>query len=66
MSTFILILFFHVGAIGSGNSNAVTNITGFTTEEEFMSAGARAKKLVAGSVKELNYTCVAQSKGGSQ
>jgi hypothetical protein len=61
MVTFVLILFFHVGAMGNGNSNAVDSVPGFKSSEECLAAGAQAKKLVSGTVKELNFACVKQT-----
>lgn len=54
---FVLILFFHVGPMGDGNSNA-------TTTQEFFgkatceAAGKAAKELVRGTLKSAEYVCV--------
>lgn len=56
----ILILFFHVGPMGNGNSNAVTNVPGFKSEESCRQAGQKAKGLVSGTVKEMEFVCVQQ------
>jgi hypothetical protein len=61
MHTWILILFFHVGPFGEGNSNATTNITGFISQEECTEAGKEAKKLASGSVKTMDFVCVKQT-----
>ena len=58
MITYTLILFFHVGAMGNGNSNATTVVDGFASHKECMEAGKEAKGLVSGSVKKLEYVCV--------
>jgi hypothetical protein len=57
MSTWVLILFAHVGAMGTGNSNAITTAE-FTNERNCMVAGAAAKKLAAGAVKFIDFACV--------
>ena len=62
MLTFALILFAHVGVMGQGNSNAITTLPGFTSEAECRAAGDAAKKLVSGTVKEISYVCVKQTK----
>jgi len=62
MTTWIMILFFHVGIMGSGNSNAVTSVPNFKTQQECQVAGNAAKKLVSGTVKEVSFVCVEQSK----
>lgn len=62
MITFTLILFFHVGVMGDGNSNATTTVPNFSSEKECVTAGEQSKKLVAGSVKALEYVCIKQTK----
>jgi len=54
---YILILFFHVGAMGDGNSNAVTTAE-FTSEQACKTAGDAARTLVKGTVKQMNFICV--------
>jgi hypothetical protein len=58
-AAFILILFAHVGMTGNGNSNAIT-VAEFTSKERCEAAGAAAKKLVKGTVKEIEWACVAK------
>lgn len=53
-----LILFAHVGALGDGNSNALTNITGFKTQQSCQVAGQQAKTMASGSVKRIEFVCV--------
>ena len=53
----ILILFAHVGAMGDGNSNALT-VAEFTSQQTCNAAGQAARKLAAGSVKSIEYACV--------
>lgn len=52
-----LVLFFHVGPMGDGNSNAVTYIP-YETEAGCEQAGRLAGRLVSGTVKSLNYICL--------
>lgn len=54
---FVLILMIHVGAMGSGNSNALA-VHEFSTKEKCELAGKEAVKLAHGTVKEIKYTCV--------
>lgn len=53
-----LILFFHVGIMGDGNSNATTTVKGFTSEETCKVAGVKAQSMVRGSVKQAEFVCV--------
>ncbi len=59
-TTWLLILFFHVGPIGDGNSNATTTAV-FYDYKECVEAGKAAKKLTSGTVKETSFTCVKRS-----
>lgn len=59
MTAWILILFAHVGALGNGNSNALT-VAEFTSEARCQAAGVAAKKLASGSVKSIEFVCVAK------
>lgn len=56
--TWILIIFAHVGALGDGNSNALTSVPGFSTEAECTDAGTTARKLAKGTVKSIDFVCV--------
>jgi hypothetical protein len=58
-AAFVLILFAHVGPLGNGNSNALT-VAEFTTEARCQAAGAAAKRLAGGSVKSIEWACVAK------
>lgn len=53
-----LILFAHVGAIGNGNSNALTSGTGFKTQQACIAAEGQAKSMSKGSVKSIEFVCV--------
>lgn len=55
----ILILFAHVGAMGSGNSNALTTAW-YSTAERCQNAGKAAQKLAGSSVKNIEWTCTQQ------
>ena len=55
----VLILFAHVGAMGNGDSNALTTAY-FTSQQTCEAAGKAAKKLSEGSVKKIEYACVKQ------
>ena len=56
-ATFVLILFAHVGPMGSDNSNALT-VAEFTTEERCQAAGRAAAKLTGGTFKRIEWACV--------
>lgn len=60
--TWVLIIMMHVGGLGSGNSNALTSVIGFTSIKECQAAGALASDLARGTVKEIKTICVQQSK----
>jgi hypothetical protein len=53
----VLILFFHVGPISNGNSNATTTQE-FYSQSACTTAGAAAKGMVKGTVKSLEFVCV--------
>ena len=59
MTAWILILFAHVGALGNDNSNALT-VAEFTSQARCQTAGAAAKNLAMGSVKSIEFVCVAK------
>ena len=59
----ILILFAHVGPLGSGNSNAIATAD-FQTRALCEAAGKQAKKLAGGSTKVIEFTCVRKEGGG--
>ena len=54
---YILILFAHVGVLGSGNSNALTTAE-FTSLETCRAAGEAAVKMAGGTVKNITYVCM--------
>lgn len=59
--TWILILFAHVGIMGSGNSNALATAT-FKTQAACVSAGEDAKRMAGGTVKNIAYVCAPDTK----
>lgn len=59
ITNWILILFAHVGAMGDGNSNALTTAQ-FSTQQTCEAAGKAAKQLSSGSTKRIEYVCVKQ------
>lgn len=58
-AAFILILFAHVGPLAEGNSNALT-VAEFSSQARCEAAGQAAKKLVQGTVKKIEFACVAK------
>lgn len=56
-AAFILIIFAHVGTMGSGNSNALT-VAEFTTAERCAAAGKAARALASGTVKQVEWVCM--------
>lgn len=58
MSTWALILFFHVGILGNTDSNATSVVHGFQTEQLCESAGDKASRLTRGTKKDTRFVCV--------
>ena len=61
MVTYILVLFLHVGIWGENDSNASTNIPGFTSLAECQEAGAESLKLTKDTKKETTFVCLKQT-----
>jgi hypothetical protein len=57
MTTWILILFVHVGMMSDKDSNSLTTAV-FASEIACNSAGEAAKKMASGTTKVIKYTCV--------
>lgn len=55
-TAWILILFAHVGAMGNGNSNALTTAE-FSSRERCEAAGIAARKMAQGTVKQIEWVC---------
>ena len=53
-----LILYIYAGAFAKGDSVALTNVTGFKTEEVCQAAGRASKSLVRDSYKDTRFVCV--------
>lgn len=53
-----LIIFFHVGPMGDGNSNATSVVHGFTTAQLCEQAAVKVKPLVRGTMKNVETVCV--------
>lgn len=60
MSTWVLILFFHVGVFGDTDSNATTSVPGFMSEAACTAAGVKSRSLTAGTKKNTEFVCVHQ------
>ena len=58
-AAFVLILFAHVGALGDGNSNALT-VADFTSRANCEAAGRAAVSMAKGTVKKIEFVCVAK------
>ena len=54
---YVLILFAHVGVLGSGNSNALTTDE-FSSEATCKASGDAAKAMAGGTVKNITYVCM--------
>lgn len=55
--SYVLIIMMHVGAIGSGNSNALTHAY-FSSQSLCEEARKEIEKLASGTVKEIRTKCV--------
>jgi len=62
VTTWVLILFAHVGPLADGNSNALTSVPGFGSQQECQAAGGEAKKLARATVKIVDFVCVKQTR----
>ena len=58
MQVWALIIFFHVGPMGDGDSNATTTVHGFETQALCNAAAKETDKLVYGTVKSVRSVCV--------
>lgn len=57
--TYIMIIFAHVGMMGSGNSNSVS-VANFKTKESCETARPQVESLSSGSTKIVKTICVAK------
>lgn len=53
-----LILFAHAGIMSDKDSMALTNVSGFKSEQTCVVAGEQAKKMSSATTKVIKYTCV--------
>ncbi len=58
MTTWALIMFFHVGMLGNTDSNATSVVHGFSSEQPCTEAGERTKALTAKTKKDVRWVCV--------
>lgn len=58
MTSWTLILFMYAGVLSSGDSVALTQISGFTNKTACEASGKAASALVKASFKEARFTCV--------
>ena len=58
----VLLLFAHAGPMSDKDSMALTNVPGFVSEAECVSAGEQAKKMAAYTTKVMKYQCIKVSK----
>jgi hypothetical protein len=56
MEVYVLILMMHVGALGDGNSNALTTAE-YNSKATCEAAGQVAKAMASGTVKEIKFVC---------
>ena len=54
----ILIIYIYAGVLASGDSVALTNVQGFTSEASCVAAGKSAERLTSGSSKVYRFVCV--------
>ena len=66
MTTWILIILVYAGATSDSDSVALTNVTGFTTQESCQQAGKLSTALTNRTKKNTRFVCVPQPKGGFQ
>jgi Tfp pilus assembly ATPase PilU len=55
---YVLLIMMHVGALGDGNSNALTSIVGFKNKAACEVAATKARQLAQGTTKEIRTVCV--------
>lgn len=55
---FALIIFFHVGMMGSGNANATSVVNGFSTHQLCQQAASQVGRMPVGTAKVVTTACV--------
>lgn len=53
-----LLLFAHASIMSDHDSMALTNVTGFPTQQECVVAGNQAKKMAEMTTKVIKFTCM--------
>lgn len=61
MSTWVLIIFVTVGALGRGGGEIGT-VPGFRDQAECKRAGETLKVVLGGTLRQVEYACVVQSR----
>lgn len=54
----VLILYMYDGTVSPSDAVALTNISGFVSEQSCIDAGNSAKKLVSNTLKNSRFICV--------
>lgn len=57
---FILIIYIYAGMMAKGDSVALAQVPGFTSEASCQAAGKATEKFVDGSAKNHRFVCVKQ------
>ena len=60
MTTWILVLWIHAGAMSNADSMALTNVPGFKSEVSCQSAGRASTQMTSGTVKAAKFVCLKQ------
>lgn len=58
----VLVIFAFAGWMADGDSVALTNVPGFTSQSECQKAGASLSGLVSGTKKEISFVCLQKGK----
>lgn len=56
--TWTLVIFIHASVMSSGDSVALTNITGFATEQACQAAAEKSRPLVSATFKAIKTVCL--------
>jgi hypothetical protein len=60
MTTWVLVLWIHAGAMSNSDSMALTNVPGFKSEASCQNAGHAATAMTSGTVKAAKFVCLKQ------
>ena len=58
----ILVIFVYAGYFSKSDSVALTNIPGFSSQQECEAAGKVAEKLTSGTQKDTHFVCLHQGR----